>query len=394
MSPKKEKPKDSELKDSRRKFLKNAGVVAGLAGAAAITGFSVGPASLPLTNNDVTTGTGNLAETAEAQTTWTYRPANRYYYLYATDGMINVPTDFVDLANLWSHRQVYIFGFAKPLSDNRPSGSWTPMSLDPTAPNFAFSDINLIDPASNLPIMTGKAQLPAPPIWGIEGDLLYITLFNLGFQYRPDLTDPHTVHLHGVHQPTAMDGIPELSFGVPMYVPGTPLNTPADVAKYSFTYIMKCERPGTYMYHCHVEASEHVQMGMYGPLWIYPKELGTVRRRGGWAYGSSATAFDQEAILLLSEIDTRWHDDLLNNLGLFNPVDYRPDWWLVNGRAFPDTVLPGKYTQGYQPGTAVADSTAPSFDSLLTYYPPVTVGDVTYAIPRQPVQTYVQTGID
>ena len=96
--------------------------------------------------------------------------------------------------------------------------------------------------------------------------------------------DPHTIHLHGVHAPNYYDGIPEISFGIPMWNPyATQRMSYQEVMKKenieqlfraaTFTYRMYCERPGTYMYHCHVEASEHVQMGMYGPMWIYPKQL-------------------------------------------------------------------------------------------------------------------------
>ncbi len=65
-----------------------------------------------------------------------------------------------------------------------------------------------------------------------------------------------------------------------------------------FTYRMYCERPGTYLYHCHVEASEHVHMGMYGPMWIYPKIYGNTKT-GGAAYNNSLTQFNQEAVLTL-----------------------------------------------------------------------------------------------
>jgi len=162
-------------------------------------------------------------------------------------------------------------------------------------------------------------------------------------------------------------------------------------------------------------------MGMYGPMWIYPKQYGNATK-GGAAYNNTLTQFSQEAMILMSEMDTRWHDQLLDVSGVtvepnpknavldgtplqpgqfapgttpellnFNPVDYRPNFWLVNGRAFPDTVFPGKYNVGYQPGTALTNGT-----DKLTYYPPTTVtGGPTgpILVPRQPVQTYVRTEV-
>ena len=36
----------------------------------------------------------------------------------------------------------------------------------------------------------------------------------------------------------------------------------------TFTYYYKVLDPGTYMYHCHIEATEHMQMGMPGNLYV------------------------------------------------------------------------------------------------------------------------------
>jgi len=46
--------------------------------------------------------------------------------------------------------------------------------------------------------------------------------------------------------------------------------------------------------------------------------------------------------MLLSDIDSRWHESVSipNNPDPFNPIDFKPDFWLVNGRAFPHTLLP------------------------------------------------------
>ena len=38
----------------------------------------------------------------------------------------------------------------------------------------------------------------------------------------------------------------------------------------SFTYYYNAAVPGSYFYHCHVEAAEHMQMGMIGNLWVHP----------------------------------------------------------------------------------------------------------------------------
>ena len=43
----------------------------------------------------------------------------------------------------------------------------------------------------------------------------------------------------------------------------------------SLTYYYNLQDPGTYMYHCHVEATEHMQMGMLGNLYVRPAQNGT-----------------------------------------------------------------------------------------------------------------------
>ncbi|WP_219619926.1 multicopper oxidase domain-containing protein [Bacillus sp. V33-4] len=113
--------------------------------------------------------------------------------------------------------------------------------------------------------MKGTSTIPSPLIVGEVDDRVYITLINLGMKERPDLMDYHTIHMHGAHVPSQLDGFPETSFGVPVWIDLT-TEPPA------MTYFFQPENPGTLMYHCHVEASEHIQMGMYGALIIYPSE--------------------------------------------------------------------------------------------------------------------------
>jgi len=63
---------------------------------------------------------------------------------------------------------------------------------------FGFNDTGVM----------GQIQFPAPLIWANVGDTVNVTLVNLGFKYRPDLTDPHTIHLHGMHVSPYFGGFP------------------------------------------------------------------------------------------------------------------------------------------------------------------------------------------
>ncbi len=135
------------------------------------------------------------------------------------------------------------------------------------------------------------AEFPAPTIWAKEGQHLYFTLSNIGMIMRPDLFDPHTIHFHGFpNAASVFDGEPMASFGISQ--------------NSSITYFYDLQEPGTFMYHCHQEASEHMQMGMLGNLYILPAQddlpdgtmLGTFTHHAGYKYayddGDGSTYYD------------------------------------------------------------------------------------------------------
>lgn len=274
----------------------------------------------------------------------------RHYVLLATDGFINLPLD--DALCTTNRQQIYIFGF---------TGGLLEVDGEKIKEN-EYLDYNDPNNWSKILAKKGTATIPSPMIWGEVGDNIYITLINIGMKELPDFTDFHTVHMHGAHVATQLDGFPEASFGVPMWE-----NTAE--APPNSTYYFNPEDPGTLMYHCHVEASEHVQMGMYGALVIYPS-MGSLAKNGitkcdkcgcwklygeelcdipktatnrNFAYNNVHSYFNKEYVMLLSDIDSRWHENVYaqgqpNPPAPFNPVDFKPDFWLVNGRAFPDTL--------------------------------------------------------
>lgn len=192
-------------------------------------------------------------------------------------------------------------------------------------PLYAFGFRGVQPGEENLtpgPLITkykGQVQWPSP-ILGIDKDIdLYITLTNLGFVGRPDLDDSHTIHWHGFRNPNAIfDGVPEVSIAVP--------------PSRDFPYFYRPRNEGTYMYHCHFEDTEHVQMGMDGIVYINADNGRTYDGDGG------VTAFDRQFALLLTEVDTNPHD-LLIGVQEFNWSDYKPNFWLINGRAYPDTLI-------------------------------------------------------
>lgn len=170
----------------------------------------------------------------------------------------------------------------------------------------------------------GKVTWPAPILSISKDTQTFIVLTNLGLVVRPDLDDSHTIHWHGFRNPNSVfDGVPEVSVSVP--------------PERNFPYLFVPRDEGTYMYHCHFEDVEHVQMGMDGVVYI--KSLNP-----GYAYDlpddspALDTAFDRQFTFMLNEIDTHPHDNLVN-IQEFVWSNYKANHWVMNGRSYPDTVI-------------------------------------------------------
>jgi FtsP/CotA-like multicopper oxidase with cupredoxin domain len=198
---------------------------------------------------------------------------------------------------------------------------------------FGFDDVTGTLPA-NVVLNLARANLISPTLELTEGDKFYLTLSNVGMVARPDLFDAHSVHFHGfAQQAPIFDGVPEPSITPNM---GS-----------SITYFYNLGEPGTYMYHCHFEATEHIEMGMQGQLFIKPKQDGTAKTYNGRTYtkfvyndGDGSTGYDKAAPLQLTAFDTVTHEADFNIQPIpFN--DIKTIYPMINGRGYPDTVNPG-----------------------------------------------------
>ncbi|MFV2055150.1 MAG: multicopper oxidase domain-containing protein [Thiohalomonadales bacterium] len=205
---------------------------------------------------------------------------------------------------------------------------------------FSFSDLTTTSTAATS-ILDGTlaANVPAPSIILEQDQEFYLTLTNVGMANRPDLSDPHTVHFHGFPQASAIfDGVPDATISVNMGA--------------SLTYYYNVVEPGTYMYHCHVEATEHMQMGMLGNLYVHAGQdkvavgtpLGSYFHTAGdrYAYndGDGSTVYQVEAAIQLASFDPVFHDASMNTQPL--PFAGMKDTYaMLNGRGYPDTVNPG-----------------------------------------------------
>jgi FtsP/CotA-like multicopper oxidase with cupredoxin domain len=215
--------------------------------------------------------------------------------LAASDGYMTVPGRETD--------PVYIFGFV------------------PVDPNLSVDQLEAT--------YKGHTKHTAPHLNFLQNDDIRITLTNLGLVQRPDLTDSHTIHWHGFDVPSPLnDGVPEVSIAVP-------------IGK-QVTYFYRPHREGTYMYHCHFEDVEHVQMGMTGIVFVRPLQDGaSINGFTKFAYndGDGSTGYHRHFAILLNEVWKNFHDgdrDIQESIA----TDYNPQWFTLNGRCYPQTVLP------------------------------------------------------
>ena len=204
---------------------------------------------------------------------------------------------------------------------------------------FGFQDVPFDASMSSLDVYQGRAETPAPLVFMDQDAEAFIRLTNLGFVVRPDLDDAHTIHWHGFRNQYAIfDGVPEVSIGVP--------------AARDFDYYFQPRDEGTYMYHCHFEDVEHVQMGMTGVVFVRPRQnqgIGLIPP-GNYAYNDrdGSTAYDREVAMLVQDYWSRAHD---NGASIQESPwsDYDPDYWVINGRCYPDTVKPNRGEPGEDP---------------------------------------------
>jgi FtsP/CotA-like multicopper oxidase with cupredoxin domain len=144
--------------------------------------------------------------------------------------------------------------------------------------------------------------LPGPQLSVGAGDLVTLNVTNA-------LDAGHTISIEA----------PGLSFD-----PGPADAAPGDTVSRTFT----ASAPGTYLYQSSGGAGRQVAMGLYGALVVRPATAGR-------AYDTSASAYDVERTLVLSEIDPALNRSA--DPEAFPMLDWNPSYWLINGKAYPDT---------------------------------------------------------
>lgn len=242
-------------------------------------------------------------------------PTQVCLHLAAGDGFVNMADKTINPEEPNGHEQ-YIFGFV--------NATWN----GTTPPTLAEADVAVGKMFDQGGAMLGMT-FPGPTLRFKQGDEVYLSLSNVGMPIRPDLFDPHSVHWHGFpNAAPVFDGEPMASVSINM---GS-----------TFTFYYNVVEPGTFIWHCHVEASEHMQMGMLGNLHVTPA-LGE-----NFVYNVADTNFTvgQDYPIMIAAFDPAFHDLHVGvqPLPFANMKDTYP---MLNGRGYPDTINPDQLKNNY-----------------------------------------------
>ncbi len=155
---------------------------------------------------------------------------------------------------------------------------------------------------------TATAGLPGPLLTVDEGDVVTINITNSLPVGTVEV--PHTISFE----------IPGITFD-----PG-----PTDAAVgASVSVTFTASAPGVYLYESGGDAGRQEAMGLYGALIV---RSATPLQ----AYDAATTAYDVEATLVLSQLDP----DFNGAPDTYDMYQYQATYWLINGKAYPDTMPP------------------------------------------------------
>ncbi|MFA5352829.1 MAG: multicopper oxidase domain-containing protein [Thermodesulfovibrionales bacterium] len=164
----------------------------------------------------------------------------------------------------------------------------------------------------------GTMQYPGPTLIVNQGAVVTVRLTN-------QLSVPVSITFPGQGEVTATGGIPGL---LAREAP------PGATVEYQF----RVSQPGTYMYHSGTRPELQIEMGLVGAIIVRPMVGGTVIT--GQAYTHPDSQFDHQYLFLLTELDPHIHTLVeQGRMNEFNNTVVHAEYWMINGRAAPDTLL-------------------------------------------------------
>jgi hypothetical protein len=146
-----------------------------------------------------------------------------------------------------------------------------------------------------------KSEFPAPLLEFNQDDSVTIHFFN-------DSHEAHTIHLHGLDVDQLNDGVGHTSFDI--------------FSGETYDYKFKATHPGSFLYHCHVNSTFHVALGMYGMI--------SVNATDSLYLFNGGPGYNKKYHFLASDMYKYW------NLNTSSPGPfhlYDPDYFMINGKS-------------------------------------------------------------
>ena len=211
--------------------------------------------------------------------------------------------------------------------DTNPSSTFTLNTMDG----------HILLPDGNTMYMWGYSldgepfQHPGPVLCVNQGDTVTVVLHNT-------FAEPVSIMFPGQEDVMA-DGV----LAQPVFDGGslTSLTTAAAPGG-SVTYTFVANKPGSFIYESGADPKKQVNLGLFGALIVRPTLDATLG--GSFAYNRADSQFtpEEEFLVLLSEIDPYQHQAAEQGKAYYDAnysIDnYHTHYWLLNGRAFPDTI--------------------------------------------------------
>jgi FtsP/CotA-like multicopper oxidase with cupredoxin domain len=205
----------------------------------------------------------------------------------------------------------------------------------------------LVD-GGQLRVWAYNGRVPGPELRIRLGDTLRVRFTN-------KLSQPTTIHWHGVRVPNAMDGVPSVT--QPPIEPGG-----------TFTYEFTPKDAGTFWFHPHVRSSEQVERGLYGVLVVEDRAPAPYTRDvvwvlDDWLLDETGQIFDRFNTPHDLMHDGRW--------GNFVTVNGRRDTALIvrGGERIRLRLLNTSNGRVYAPDFGGLDATIIAVDGLYLAHP-------------------------
>jgi len=182
----------------------------------------------------------------------------------------------------------------------------------------------------------GKFQHPGPVLCVNQGDTVTVILTN-------SLPEPVSIMFPGQENVLAngAPAQPQFSAGAtPVVTSLTNAVAPGGSVTYSFV----ASEPGSYIYESGTLPHKQVRLGLFGALIVRPTQGPSYMYNRADSQYTTNTKFsatgpqvNEEYMVLLSEIDPYQHYNAEAGFD-FDFNYYRPRYWLINGRGFPDSI--------------------------------------------------------